>query len=109
MVILGSQNKITDFFMILAWASPFKVLRFKLEVLNENEHLKCYIGKCFHSNFTKMSNFQPLEVSETQLQVGEKLNYSIQRFKGYCWLTVCDVCLLIATTRDNLIKIKTDQ
>ena len=25
MVILGSQNKITDFFMILAWASPFKV------------------------------------------------------------------------------------
>ena len=24
MVILGIQNKITDFFMILAWASPFK-------------------------------------------------------------------------------------
>ena len=24
MVILGSQNKITDFFVILAWASPFK-------------------------------------------------------------------------------------
>ena len=24
MVILGSQNKITDFFMILAWASPFQ-------------------------------------------------------------------------------------
>ena len=24
MIILGSQNKITDFFMILAWASPFK-------------------------------------------------------------------------------------
>ena len=24
MVILGSQNEITDFFMILAWASPFK-------------------------------------------------------------------------------------
>ena len=24
MVILRSQNKITDFFMILAWASPFK-------------------------------------------------------------------------------------
>ena len=23
MVILRSQNKITDFFMILAWASPF--------------------------------------------------------------------------------------
>ena len=25
MVILGSQNKITDFFMILAWTSPFKI------------------------------------------------------------------------------------
>ena len=25
MVILTTQNKITDFFMILAWASPFKV------------------------------------------------------------------------------------
>ena len=25
MVILGTQNKITDFLMILAWASPFKV------------------------------------------------------------------------------------
>ena len=24
MIILRSQNKITDFFMILAWASPFK-------------------------------------------------------------------------------------
>ena len=26
MVILRSQNKITDFFMILAWASPFNSL-----------------------------------------------------------------------------------
>ena len=26
MVILRTQNKITDFFMILAWASPFKYL-----------------------------------------------------------------------------------
>ena len=25
MVILRNQNKITDFFMILAWASPFKL------------------------------------------------------------------------------------
>ena len=24
MVILGTRNKITDFLMILAWASPFK-------------------------------------------------------------------------------------
>ena len=27
MVILKSQNKITDFFMILAWASPFNEIR----------------------------------------------------------------------------------
>ena len=26
MVILKTQNKITDFFWILAWASPFKVI-----------------------------------------------------------------------------------
>ena len=26
MVILRSQNKITDFFIILAWASPFKMI-----------------------------------------------------------------------------------
>ena len=26
MVILRTRNKITDFFMILAWASPFKTL-----------------------------------------------------------------------------------
>ena len=26
MVILRTRNKITDFFMILAWASPFKIL-----------------------------------------------------------------------------------
>ena len=25
MVILGTRNKITDFFMILAWASPFNL------------------------------------------------------------------------------------
>ena len=33
MVILGTRNKITDFFMILAWASPFK-------------HWKCNMQKC---------------------------------------------------------------
>ena len=27
MVILRTRNKITDFFMILAWASPFKALK----------------------------------------------------------------------------------
>ena len=28
MVILGSQNKITDFLMIFAWASPFNIVIF---------------------------------------------------------------------------------
>ena len=41
--------------------------------------------KCFGSNKTNISNFHPLEVvgrgSGTQLQVGEKSNYLIQRFK----------------------------
>ena len=32
MVLLGSQNKITDFFMILAWASPFNYLISKLRL-----------------------------------------------------------------------------
>ena len=30
MVIFKSQNKITDFLMILAWASPFKVHSYHL-------------------------------------------------------------------------------
>ena len=28
MVILRSQNKITDFLMILAWASPFNIFKY---------------------------------------------------------------------------------
>ena len=32
MVILKSQNKITDFLMILAWASPFKIMSLNLTV-----------------------------------------------------------------------------
>ena len=35
MVILRSQNKITDFFMILAWASPFNTTDSDEEVYNE--------------------------------------------------------------------------
>ena len=56
MVILRSQNKITDFLMILAWASPF----------NDNyrslEPVKC--------------------VDEPELQVGENLNFKICGLKG---------------------------
>ena len=44
------------------------------------------ICKYLVSNQTNMSNFHPLEVlgrdSETQLQVGEKLNNLIDRFKS---------------------------
>ena len=44
-------------------------------------NIKYYIYKCLVSNQTQISNFHPLEVvgrgSETQLQVGEKLNYLI--------------------------------
>ena len=32
MAILRSQNKIIDFLMILAWASPFKSQSFQLEI-----------------------------------------------------------------------------
>ena len=32
MVILRTRNKITDFFMILAWASPFKTYRFFISI-----------------------------------------------------------------------------
>ena len=43
MVILRTRNKITDFFMILAWASPFKGL---------NLYGPTVVG----SNFTKLNN-----------------------------------------------------
>ena len=33
MVILRTRNKITDFFMILAWASPFKIFWVNLSQL----------------------------------------------------------------------------
>ena len=37
MVILKSQNKITDFFMILAWASPFKTLTYHMSHMKFKE------------------------------------------------------------------------
>ena len=42
MVILRSQNKITDFFMLLAWASPFKFCIYRpLGLISDN-------GNMFH-------------------------------------------------------------
>ena len=49
MVILISQNKITDFFMILAWASPFKYERHKLMKCVRNK--KTEIFKKYKQHF----------------------------------------------------------
>ena len=38
MVILGTRNKITDFFMILAWASPFKHQDLQMFALKLNKY-----------------------------------------------------------------------
>ena len=46
MVILKSQNKITDFFMILAWASPFKPTFGECAVLAG----KLLLSICWRSN-----------------------------------------------------------
>ena len=43
MDILGSQNKITDFFMILAWACPFK------QILVIFTQLKLWIAVARHN------------------------------------------------------------
>ena len=53
MVILRSQNKITDFFMILAWASPFKhilpCLIYSFDSVGSFEYLYA-IGIKYHDN-----------------------------------------------------------
>ena len=51
MVILRSQNKITDFSMILAWASPFKKIT-QFRRTNNNESLEEY--KETRNNFRKL-------------------------------------------------------
>ena len=51
-----------------------------------NESLVSKVCKCLVSDLTNVSRFHPLEVvscsSETQLQVGENLNYITQCFKS---------------------------
>ena len=72
MVILRSQNKITDFFMISAWVWAFKEC--KIWILSRNTDIHVY-GDL---NVTNNIHFQSLEVvyrgSETQLQVTENFN-----------------------------------
>ena len=47
MVILRSQNKITDFFMILAWASPFNRGLSQLDIRDaQSTHEKNEITIC---------------------------------------------------------------
>ena len=47
MVILRTRKKITDFFMILAWASPFKLQCITLSLVNlalrRGKHIKLII------------------------------------------------------------------
>ena len=43
MVILRTQNKITDFFMILAWASPFKTHIFIYRLIYGTDKQMCYV------------------------------------------------------------------
>ena len=51
MVILRTRNKITDFLMILAWASPFKLQdlqMFSLK-LNKYEYEKLWVAVAEHN------------------------------------------------------------
>ena len=84
MVILRSQNKITDFLMVLAWASPFRY--HLLNMLKKNVTSISNIWKQMTSILSNLNNFHSLEVvdrvSETQLQVGENSNWIIWRLKG---------------------------
>ena len=85
MVILRTRNKITEFFMILAWASPFKL---KLSDQFDGETMRlvssnydrgpsgvvvtrnaCHIGAC---GFTPHSH--------TSIQVSTQITYKIK----YC-------------------------
>ena len=45
MVILRTRNKITDFLMILAWASPFKSNFQLLEVVDRSSEEQLQVGK----------------------------------------------------------------
>ena len=61
-----------------------------MECVFQRQHLQLF---CLKLNRTYMSNFQPLEVvgrgSETQLQVGENINKTIQCLEGYRVNTQC--------------------
>ena len=42
MVILRTRNKITDFFMILAWASPFKSQLLGMKFVFKHQDLRMF-------------------------------------------------------------------
>ena len=77
MVILRNQNKITDFLMILAWASPFKIYgMFKFQLLTFCFDL---INKNSPAYFINMSSLlQPVIYHHN---IRQKRNYSVARVK----------------------------
>ena len=76
MVILRSQNKITDFLMILAWASPFN---------------------CKKANFFKLKVYQGFAIYEKptyhscKLQLERKLAQAIAIHRTNCFREVWDL------------------
>ena len=56
MVILRTRNKITDFLMILAWASPFKLIILNLILISTVIQLKCiHIAGCVIDEDTNLN------------------------------------------------------
>ena len=68
MVILGTRNKITDFFMILAWASPFN---------NSNTNYICSTCMYHCHNFTLSLKFRG--GADSLEQSGERCSNRLKR------------------------------
>ena len=77
MVILRTRNKITDFLMILAWASPFKL---KLQG-NCYNYSNVEVFSLKHTFFTIFAN-SPLKVKKSNIEL--LLPYT---YKGTNWWT----------------------
>ena len=71
MVILSSQNKITDLLMILAWASPLKLISQNalvnvLRIQNERHLYILYFltFKIFNSKYANIANYLRIKKDE---------------------------------------------
>ena len=71
MVILRSQNKITDFFMILAWASPFKPMFIDFFVGNIQVITAQYISADGHARRSIIK--QPTSQRKSVIKRGEHI------------------------------------